>query len=588
MAAQCINTDCLHQQEATTFCEVCGSPILINGWLLPTRLLGQPDNPFSSNRAQTFEAINTKTQETVILRVVHSDDARLVKILKDTVFALRQIHSIEHQPNLMALVEGADDSFFTWKIRPEDTFESVFMLVQKVEGPTLREWLDEHGAINEALAVQWLKHLLRAADKLHSEGFIHRDIKPENIIVGSNNQLVLIDFDSIYRIENTFISTLNRSSVMGTKAYMAPEQNSAQPRPSSDYYSIGIVLTELLLGESYARLDRSENKETAEWPETIQISKQLRETLDSLSHPDAFRRPISAKKVLHFLEGADNWEKENKKVQRRRSLRKRGQVVAVALAILTVPIATTSFSAFQDENNQVVQEKDQVIELLAEANQNLSTGNIQEALKLMQTAVEIDPRNVTLLSTLALSQYISGDVESALTNYEKALAIEPNDPIALYDYGITVESVDMDRAVASYQRAIAAANNQNNPFVRTNAMTSLARAYLLRDQTQEAATLLSGLVETTDDPIIQAVILKNQAWANLKLGNLIAAEEQLVRAISLNRRLTDAHCLLAIVKEQQGTDNFEEKVFCQQLPEPPHKPEINRWRERLGITTTDS
>ncbi len=75
---------------------------------------------------------------------------------------------------------------------------------------------------------------------------IHRDIKPENMLIGRRNEILLSDFGIAIVAQSTrFQST---QEVIGTVAYMAPEQIQAHPRPASDQYSLGIIVYEWLTG----------------------------------------------------------------------------------------------------------------------------------------------------------------------------------------------------------------------------------------------------------------------------------------------------------------------------------------------------
>jgi hypothetical protein len=80
----------------------------------------------------------------------------------------------------------------------------------------------------------------------HDQKLIHRDIKPENMLVGRNNEVLLSDFGiALVAQSSRYQST---QDVVGTVAYMSPEQIQGKPRPASDQYSLGIVVYEWLSG----------------------------------------------------------------------------------------------------------------------------------------------------------------------------------------------------------------------------------------------------------------------------------------------------------------------------------------------------
>jgi serine/threonine protein kinase len=81
----------------------------------------------------------------------------------------------------------------------------------------------------------------------HEEKFVHRDVKPENMLVGRREAVLLSDFGiALIAQRSRYQST---QEVIGTVAYMAPEQIQGKPRPASDQYSLGVVVYEWLGGD---------------------------------------------------------------------------------------------------------------------------------------------------------------------------------------------------------------------------------------------------------------------------------------------------------------------------------------------------
>src|SRR5450755_1439618 len=111
---------------------------------------------------------------------------------------------------------------------------------------TLRQLHPKGSRLSLPTVVHYVNQVAEALHYAHGEKFIHRDIKPENMLLGSNNEILLSDFG---------IATMAQSSryqmtqdVVGTVAYMAPEQIQGKPRPVSDEYALGIVIYEWLTG----------------------------------------------------------------------------------------------------------------------------------------------------------------------------------------------------------------------------------------------------------------------------------------------------------------------------------------------------
>jgi serine/threonine protein kinase/TPR repeat protein len=125
---------------------------------------------------------------------------------------------------------------------------NLYMVMELVRGETLDEVLKKRsGALGarESLAI-----IAQAADGLsyaHSMGVIHRDIKPANLMITSSGLVKIMDF-GIARVRGSQRLTRD-GSMVGTLAYMAPEQLRGEPGDErSDLYSLAIVLYELLTG----------------------------------------------------------------------------------------------------------------------------------------------------------------------------------------------------------------------------------------------------------------------------------------------------------------------------------------------------
>ncbi len=127
----------------------------------------------------------------------------------------------------------------------------LYFIMPFVEGRTLRTRLDREGMlpVEEALALG--KEIAQALDHAHGMDVIHRDIKPANILL-RDGQALVADFGVAKAVEESAGTALTQTGiVVGTPAYMSPEQAGGQTRldPRSDLYSLGCVLYEMLGGE---------------------------------------------------------------------------------------------------------------------------------------------------------------------------------------------------------------------------------------------------------------------------------------------------------------------------------------------------
>jgi serine/threonine-protein kinase len=131
----------------------------------------------------------------------------------------------------------------------------AFFSMQYVEGTTLAQRV-AGGPLPAREAAQILATVARAVDHAHQNGILHRDLKPSNVLLDRAGEPLVTDFGLAKRVaapgSATGAASLTRSGVMvGTPSYMAPEQitdSRGLPGPTSDVYSLGVILYELLTG----------------------------------------------------------------------------------------------------------------------------------------------------------------------------------------------------------------------------------------------------------------------------------------------------------------------------------------------------
>src|SRR5260370_10646398 len=124
--------------------------------------------------------------------------------------------------------------------------QTPFIVMDLVEGRTLRQVLDQAGMLPAGEAVRIAAEVCEALEVAHAAGLVHRDITPANIVL-AGGQVKVLDF-GIARAEGT-TTAAGTAGVLGTAAYLSPEQASGRPAgPQADLYALGCVLFEMLTG----------------------------------------------------------------------------------------------------------------------------------------------------------------------------------------------------------------------------------------------------------------------------------------------------------------------------------------------------
>ena len=131
---------------------------------------------------------------------------------------------------------------------------TVFLVLELVEGGTLRDVLRQHGRLRPETALTVVEQVVTALGVAHAHGLVHRDVKPENVLVATDGAVKVADFGLVAALRGRGADGSAGPDdpsgfVLGTVAYLAPEQlRDGVSDERSDLYSAGVVLYELLTG----------------------------------------------------------------------------------------------------------------------------------------------------------------------------------------------------------------------------------------------------------------------------------------------------------------------------------------------------
>lgn len=125
--------------------------------------------------------------------------------------------------------------------------KTPFLVMDYAPNGTVRQLHPRGSVLPLATVVSYVKQIADALQYAHEEKLIHRDVKPENVLLGRRNEILLSDFGiALVAQSSRYQST---QEVIGTVAYMSPEQIQGKPRPASDQYSLAIAVYEWLGGD---------------------------------------------------------------------------------------------------------------------------------------------------------------------------------------------------------------------------------------------------------------------------------------------------------------------------------------------------
>lgn len=127
-----------------------------------------------------------------------------------------------------------------------------YLTMMYVDGKPLSEFVRSQGPLPERQIALVVRKLALALQEAHRKGVVHRDLKPANVMVNRRSEPVIMDFGLARNVNQQDSRLTDTGTVMGTPAYMPPEQVAGDldaMGPGSDIYSLGVIFFELLTGE---------------------------------------------------------------------------------------------------------------------------------------------------------------------------------------------------------------------------------------------------------------------------------------------------------------------------------------------------
>ncbi len=185
--------------------------------------------------AVVYTAFDTRLDRSVAVKIMHpalaADEEFVGRFRREAKAAARLSN-----PHVVAVTDQGQDG------------DVIFLVMELVEGHTLREVLRESGRLDEVSALQFMIPVLEALAAAHGAGLVHRDVKPENVLVARDGTVKVGDF-GLARAVDASPLTATTGLLLGTVAYLAPEQVARGVADArADVYACGVMLFELLTG----------------------------------------------------------------------------------------------------------------------------------------------------------------------------------------------------------------------------------------------------------------------------------------------------------------------------------------------------
>jgi len=243
----------------------------LDGRYLIDAVLGQ------GGTATVFLAHELKHERPVVLKVLRPEIARWIGA--ERFLAEIQILARLSHPHILALIDSGEADGLLYYVMPY------------VGGETLREQL-HHGAVPLDEALSQLRNVAAALAHAHEQRLVHRDLKPENILIVTGHAF-LMDFgiaEARPEIRDGDVSV--KGPVIGTPAYMAPEQAAGRPADfRADLYSWGLVAVESLLGRAGSASDL---------PKSVPVA--LRRLIAQCLEEEPAKRPVDGAELVARLD----------------------------------------------------------------------------------------------------------------------------------------------------------------------------------------------------------------------------------------------------------------------------------------------
>ena len=238
----------------------------------------------SGGMSSVYRAFDPMLERWVAIKLMHRDISHDPDQLERFRREARTVAQLNH-PHVVTVIDAGEDD------------GAPYIVFEYVEGETLKERIRRLGRLPVSEAVAYAIEIGRALEAAHASKLVHRDVKPQNVLIDRDGRAKVTDFGIARSLEAQGLTATGR--VLGTTDYVSPEQALGhEVTGQSDIYSLGIVVYEMLTGETPFKAD-------------TQVAVAMRHVRDPL--PDVQRRrPEISASLAAVVERATAKETQNR------------------------------------------------------------------------------------------------------------------------------------------------------------------------------------------------------------------------------------------------------------------------------------
>ena len=252
----------------------------------------------SGGMSIVYLAFDETLERPVAIKVLDSDISRDPNALERFRREARTVAQISH-PHVVMVIDAGEDQ------------GHPYIVFEHVRGETLKDRIRREGPLPVSEAVAYAIEIGRALEAAHERQLVHRDVKPQNVLIDEEGRAKVTDFGIARSLELGAHQLTAAGRVVGTTDYVSPEQALGnEVTGSSDVYSLGIVLYEMLTGEVPFKGENNVSVAMKHVREALpdvqtgrpEISAALAAVVERATAKDAAARYGSAKEMVRDLE----------------------------------------------------------------------------------------------------------------------------------------------------------------------------------------------------------------------------------------------------------------------------------------------